>query len=252
MPKVEKSCEACGKLFSVWPTRADTAKTCSRKCAGVLTARKYKAKRPEMACVVCGNSFSCPPCHEKRKSCCSLECAHELSRRRAVTTGEDHSNWKGGSTVSDGYLYLNMREHPFPSLGNYVAEHRLIVEEWMRVEAPGHHFLVMLNDVPYLRSDVDVHHRNGNKRDNRRGNLLACTKPAHRAIHNGQPPMEGEVWPPIEGMVPYTPYRVTCTCETCGTEFQMKRSSVARGGGKFCTRLCYNNRPKEAFDVVTL
>jgi hypothetical protein len=64
--------------------------------------------------------------------------------------------------------------------------------------------------------------------------------------------MEGEVWPPVQGMVPFEPYHVTCTCETCGTQFSIKLSTVARGGGKFCTRLCYNARPRVAFHVVTI
>lgn len=254
MPKVEKSCEICGQAFSVWPNRANTAKTCSQKCAGLLAAARYKERRPVLACVVCGKSFTCPPCHEERKSCCSLACAHELSRRRVVATGKGHFNWKRGSTVSgDGYLYLFVEGHPFAHFqGHYVLDHRLVVEEWMRVKAPDHHFLVAIDGVLYLRQEIEVHHRNGNKRDNRPDNLLACTKPAHRAIHNGCPPMVGEVWPPIEGMVPFTPYRVTCTCEKCGTKFQMKRSAVKRGAGKFCSRACYDSRLRKTFDVVPL
>lgn len=253
MPKVEKSCEVCGKLYSVWPNRAFTARTCSPACRGALTAAGYKAQRSEKVCVVCGKRFLCPPCHEDRRACCSLECAHELSRRREVATGKDHFNWKRGSTVNDGYLYLAVQgDHPFQSFGRYVAEHRLVVEEWLRVEEPGHPFLVDVNGVLYLRPEIAVHHCNGRKRDNRKDNLLACTKSAHRAIHAGSPPMVGEVWPPIKGMVPFEPYRVTCTCENCGTEFQKKRCDVARGSGKFCSRACYDSRLRKTFDVIPL
>jgi hypothetical protein len=173
---------------------------------------------------------------------------------REVPTGKDHFNWKRGSSVSgDGYLYLLVHGHPFATQGGrYVFEHRLVVEQWMRDEAPDHHFLVAFDGVLYLRPEIDIHHRDENKRNNRPKNLLACTKAAHRAIHNGKPPMEGEVWPPIEGMVPFTPYRVTCTCEKCGTEFQMKRSAVARGAGKFCSRACYDTRLRKTFDAIPL
>lgn len=254
MPKVEKRCEVCGQSFSVWPTRADTAKTCSQKCRGVLIAEMYKARRPTKACVVCGTNFSCPPSHEKRKFCCSLACAHELSRRRVVATGEDHFNWKRGSTVSgDGYLYLFVDGHPFATQGGYVLEHRLVVEEWMRAKDPDHHFLVAVDGVLFLRPDIDVHHRNEDKRDNSQDNLLACTKGAHRSIHSGKPPVERDVWPPIVGEASFTPYRVTCTCEHCGTKFQKKRSDVARGAGRFCSRACYDaSRLRKTFDAVPL
>lgn len=252
MPKVEKTCKVCGKQFAVWPNRAETANTCSIACRSAANAERYKSTRPVKACVICGKEFECPPSHAHKKFCCSLACAHERFRRREVPKMEDHFNWKRGSSVhADGYLLLLVERHPFAANGRYVFEHRLVVEAWMRDKAPDHRFLVEVNGVKYLRSEIEVHHRNENKRDNRFTNLLACTRQAHRAIHRGEPPMEGEVWPPVEGMAPFTPYRVSRTCETCGAEFEVQRGVVARGGGKFCNRTCYVNRPRKAFEAVT-
>lgn len=253
MPKVGLTCTRCGDAFEVWPNRAESAKFCSPRCRDLSNAERYERERPKKACKVCGKRFECPPSHEKRVSCCSLACAHELSRRREVPQGAEHFNWKrGGSVHSQGYFYVHTEAHPFARHGRYVFEHRLVMEAWMRDKAPDHHFLVEVDGVKYLRPEIDVHHRNENKRDNRITNLLACTAGAHRAIHNGQPPMEGEVWPPVAGMLPFQPYRIACTCQRCGNKFEVLRSVVARGGGKYCTRACYDGRPRRAFDAVPL
>ena len=254
MPKVEKTCAACGTFFEVWPNRAETAKYCSPQCRDSTNATRYAAGRPQLKCVICGKGFECPPSHAaRRKSCCSRACAAELSRRRPVPNGPDHFSWKHGKPLhSSGYLLSYADDHPFALHGRYVFEHRLIAEAWMRDKAPDHHFLVEVDGVKYLRPEVEVHHRNENKRDNRITNLLVCTQQAHRSIHNGKPPMEGEVWPPVQGQVPFQPYRVECTCRQCGAVFTVKRSTVERGGGKYCTRACYDARPREAFHAVPL
>lgn len=68
---VEKVCEVCGAEFSVKPSRAKTAKYCSRKCSD--EAKKDRVKR---ICKVCGNEFETLPSRIKagRGDCCSIEC----------------------------------------------------------------------------------------------------------------------------------------------------------------------------------
>ena len=253
MPKVAKVCQVCKKSFEVWPNRASTARTCSLECTGKLNAARYEAERETRPCLICGKVFSFPKCHSERRRACSKACALKAEMLRHHGRGDECHNWKGGTAEhSDGYLYRYVPDHPFAKSFKYILDHRSVMEEWMRDEVPGHHFLVKIAGTEYLRPDIEVHHRNENKRDNLRTNLLACTQPAHRAIHNGKPPMEGEVWPPIEGMVPFTPFKVSRICETCGTQFIATRTLVAKGFARFCCRVCYNARPREAFHVVPL
>jgi hypothetical protein len=61
--------------------------------------------------------------------------------------------------------------------------------------------------------------------------------------------MQGEVWPEIKGLRPFTPRYVQCTCGTCGQQFRKRATEVAKGEGKFCTRDCYNRRPKTTFQI---
>lgn len=248
---IEKSCVVCGAKFMVWPAREKTAQTCSRECRGKVDAQRYKEGRIKISCKACGRVFLVPKCHASRRIYCSADCA-DPHRKPKSATGENHHLWNGGITEhADGYLYRLVRNHPFGGSRNYVFDHRLVVEQWMREEVPDHRFLTVIDGVSYLRPEIDVHHINLNKRDNRKANLLACTPSAHNDVHNGRAPMVGEVWPEIKGMVPYSPRWLVRVCKTCGINFRKKRSDVKRGGGHYCSRLCSDKRLKTPFEIVT-
>lgn len=239
MSNVEKVCEICSKSFSVWLSRAGTAKTCSQVCGGKLTAKRYADARVKKVCPVCSTEFSVPKCHAQRSVCCSIKCANKMPDRKR-SSGKDHYFWNGGqSEHSDGYLYVRTENHPFSGNAEYVLEHRVVMEKRMREKEPGHHFLVEHQGLLYLRPEILVHHINEIKRDNRIENLIACTNAAHRSIHAGKLPVQGDSWPETEGLISFVPYKVACVCRTCGTTFLKKRSDVAKGSGKFCNRSCY-------------
>lgn len=236
---IEKVCLVCSKSFTVPDARKESAKTCSPACAGKLTTARYAATRVEKVCPVCGKAFLVPQCHAERRECCSIRCANKHPDRKR-STGANHYLWNGGqSEHSDGYLYIRTENHPFSGNQQYVLEHRVVLENFMRVKAPDHRFLVEHGGVLYLRPEISVHHINGNKRDNQLKNLVACTRSAHRSIHEGKAPMQGETWPEKQGLPVFTPYKVLCTCKQCGAQFLKKRHDVDRGSGKFCTRACY-------------
>ena len=71
----------------------------------------------------------------------------------------NNPNWKGGKMLLDGYIYIYSPNHPFKTKGNYVAEHRLIMEKKLK---------------RFLKKYEVVHHINGIRIDNRIKNLVLC------------------------------------------------------------------------------
>lgn len=180
------SCVECGAEFRVPPTRAKTAVTCSRKCAGVYRGKR-REQRVTLTCRFCEKPFQVPRSHAERRVYCShhcLESAPETVARKAGWTGENNSHWKGGRHLRrDGYYYGWAPGHPFAS-NNYVLEHRLVLESWLREHEPASPFLIEVDGQLYLSRSYEVHHKDENKRNNDIANLQAMTPAAHRAHHN--------------------------------------------------------------------
>jgi hypothetical protein len=238
-----KTCVVCSKEFKVPPSRAESAKTCSNECAYVVRGESNQ-KRVTLACKHCSKTFDVPECHAVRRSFCSHECKNASPEKKLAqsiqSTGAKNPYWKGGvSGSSDGYVLVTSADHPF-KVNGYVFQHRLVVEDRMRREAPDHHFIVEIDGVKYLRRDIDVHHKNEVNTDNRPENLIACTAAAHRDMHDGRPVMRGTVWPEADHEIEFTDRQVQCKCEKCGDLFTKGLADVKRGSGRFCSRVCYD------------
>lgn len=98
-------------------------------------------------CKYCGKSF--PLFHSEQY--CSRECGYKAMSERPSY------NWKGGKQVNThGYILQHSPDHPAANRSGYVLEHRLVMEQTLgRI----------------LDKDEQVHHKNGDRSDNRPENL---------------------------------------------------------------------------------
>ena len=98
--------------------------------------------------------------------------------------GCNHPNWKGGRVIQDGYVLIYNPHHPFKNNGNYVFEHRLVMEQWLRENEPNHPALTVINGKKYLNPKWQPHHINEKRDDNKAENLGLMTIAEHTAFHH--------------------------------------------------------------------
>jgi len=177
-----KKCVTCSVIFKVPACRAKTAIACSYKCKAAWMRTQGK-NTITLHCLGCGKEFKEYASHVSRRKYCSRKC-HGIYRVRGLF-GEDNPAWKGGETIhSDGYKYVNVGDHPFKTANNYVFEHRLVMEEWLRENKPDSIYLIYVDGKLYLDPVIIVHHKNENKLDNDISNLECMTQSEHMKLHH--------------------------------------------------------------------
>lgn len=82
-----------------------------------------------------------------------------------------------------GYIMVHVPGHPFAVGHGYVMQHRLVMEQHLRTNEPDSPYLVEVDGQMYLRRDLEVHHVNHVKDDNRLSNLIVLTKREHASLH---------------------------------------------------------------------
>src|SRR3990167_7359467 len=154
-------------------------------------------------CPACGSDFTVYPSQIKRGegTYCSRPCGNPARGR----SGPANGNWRGGRFVrSDGYVAV------WVSGRGYILEHPLVVERRIgRILRPGE----------------TVHHRDGNRSNNRDDNLELTTPSAHTSDYH-PPQKDPTKW-------------VQVSCLSCGRVFERRRNETIRHPYSFCCRTCY-------------
>ncbi len=97
-------------------------------------------------------------------------CGHHPKEGCRKLKGDNNPNWKGGAIIDGkGYRKIYVPDHPRASSNGYVPEHILIAE------------IALGKPLP---NGAVVHHANGKKADNSRGNHVICQdEKYHRFLH---------------------------------------------------------------------
>lgn len=193
---VEKVCVVCGVVFYVPKCREKTAKSCSDACA-IQVRAKSRERKESVTCKRCGKTFLSPRSQAPFRVFCSQKCKQEVRKEMLSEkfSGSGNPMWKGGEPGhSDGYTLHLDRSHPY-AVNGYVLKHRIVVEKHIRKKCQDSKLLERIGNSFYLRQDTVVHHIDGDRKNNKISNLIACTKRAHAQIHNGVAPSVDEYWP---------------------------------------------------------
>lgn len=162
--KIEKTCIYCTKSFSYKPN-GHSYKFCSRKCSD-----KNSRATLESSCCVCSKKFHRKPYHRNKTKnlTCSVVCLAKL--KKSTNQGDKNPNYKGKNFNTDGYaLTIDYATN----LGNGIKEqtlHKAVCCEILGISSI---------DGKYFH----VHHRDCDKLNNTKENLVVLSKSNHRWLH---------------------------------------------------------------------
>lgn len=150
-PKIKVICKKCKKVFYILPgnlRQRPNISFCSKKCDSGKRLGKWKT----LNCTICHKSFECLKSRVNRK-CCGIICSRKFA---------------GKIRKKNGFWYENGYKILYTGKKNGIKEHRAVMEKHLGRK---------------LENWELVHHKNGNKLDNRPENLQVMTYYEHSKLH---------------------------------------------------------------------
>lgn len=138
-------------------------------------------------CVVCGKLVYRKP-YSRQHFCtnniyCSTECMSK--HRQVIMQGENNPNYNNirikdcDIMYKNGYIWERRINHPFATDDGWVRQHRLVAEQYLLNDNNS----IVINGERYLKQEYDVHHKDGNKTNNTKDNLMVLTRSEHQKLH---------------------------------------------------------------------
>lgn len=160
---------------------------CCKKCEGA-----YRSKNIENNCKCdwCGKEYHVKPnlLDKYKKHYCSMEC--HANHKKEYFSGENNhqygvkgstnATWKSDFKITNyGYKKIRVLNHPFRDCDDFVFEHRLVAEKYLLNDNNS----IEIDGVRYLNPELEVHHIDEDKLNNRPENLQVLTKSEHSSLH---------------------------------------------------------------------
>lgn len=180
-------CEICEEVFE---EKVQGVKTVCRKAKCRDEYRKWNSN-PNVECVICNKAFYLKPSSILEFNCCSKECLRK--RRKTMCIGEGNPNFNNRGSANPLFVGVRDRKyrsiycpkHPFNREG-YVMEHRLVAEKYLLNNENS----ILIKGEYYLKEGYEVHHKDEDKFNNDKSNLMVLTKSEHRSLHNTLKPQK--------------------------------------------------------------
>lgn len=156
----ERLCAFCGKSYAYWPYQK-TRRFCSQRCGRLGTPnRNWNRSGKDVPCSFCGKKLARAPSTIRKTVFCNRVCQGKYASANRI--GDKATRWKGGiSDHGDGYLLITDHRR-------FKLLHRDVMEKHI--------------GRPLLPTEI-VHHKNGDKADNRIENLEIMTRAQHIEHH---------------------------------------------------------------------